>query len=87
MLCRDDRDFGVRQRYGIKEPKMIPKIVLARLGAPPDMLPATLTGAPPDILPAIPPEMLPASAAEEIAKVKSDAQRIDLKRFILNFSW
>jgi hypothetical protein len=27
--------------------------------------------------------MLPASAAEDIAKVKSDAQRIDWKRFIL----
>ena len=29
------------------------------------------------------PEMLPASAAEDIAKVKSDTQRIDWKRFIL----
>ena len=26
--------------------------------------------------------MLPAKVAEDIAKVKSDAQRIDLKRFI-----
>jgi len=56
--------------------EMVPEILL---GAPPDMLPAMFLGAPP--------EMLPASAAEDIDKVKSDAQRIDLKRFIFNFSW
>jgi hypothetical protein len=33
------------------------------------------------------PEILPARAAEDIAKVKSDAQRIDWKRFIFKFSW
>ena len=50
----------------------------------PEMLPGApemLPGAP-EMLPALP-EMLPASAAEDIAKVKSDAQRIDWKRFIL----
>jgi len=30
---------------------------------------------------------LPASAADEIDKVNSDAQRTELKRFIFNFSW
>ena len=51
----------------------------------PEMLPSleTVTGVgAPEMLPALP-EMLPASAAEDIAKVKSDAQRIDWKRFIL----
>ena len=45
----------------------------------PEMLPSleTVTGVgAPEMLPALP-EMLPASAAEDIAKVKSDAQRID----------
>jgi hypothetical protein len=46
----------------------------------PEMLPAAVVGAP-EIFPDLP-EMLPASAAEDIAKVKSDAQRIDWKRFI-----
>jgi hypothetical protein len=36
----------------------------------------------PEMLPALP-EMFPASAAVDIAKVKSEAQRIDLKRLIL----
>jgi hypothetical protein len=48
----------------------------------PKMVEAILLGAPVDMLPALPVEMLPASAAEEIERVKSDAQRIDLKRFI-----
>jgi hypothetical protein len=43
----------------------------------PEMLPAI-----PEMLPSLP-EMLPARAAEESDKVKSDAQRIDWKRFIL----
>ena len=51
------------------------------VGAP-EMLPAMLVGAP-EMLPLLP-EMLPPSAAEEIDKVKSDAQRIDLKRFIFS---
>jgi len=55
---------------------MIPKIVV-------EMVPEILTGEPPEMLPALPPEMLPASATEESDKVKSDAQRIDLNRFML----
>jgi hypothetical protein len=51
----------------------------------PEMLPEMLLGAP-EMLPVLP-EMLPARAADEIDKVKSDAQRIDLKRFIFCFSW
>jgi hypothetical protein len=43
----------------------------------PEMLPGA-----PEMLPARP-EILPASAADDIAKVKSEAQRIDLKRFML----
>jgi hypothetical protein len=54
-------------------PEMLPDV--------PEMLPESLLGEP-EILPGLP-EMLPASAAEDIAKVKSDAQRIDLKLFIL----
>jgi hypothetical protein len=48
----------------------------------PEMLPS-FDGAP-EMLPSLDgaPEMLPARAAEEIDKVKSDAQRIDWKRFI-----
>ena len=57
---------------------MIPKMVSAKLL--PVMLPEMLEGLP-VMLPALP-VMLPAIAAEEIDKVKSDAQRIDLKRFI-----
>jgi hypothetical protein len=40
-------------------------------------------GEPVDMLPALPVEMFPAKAAEDIDRVKRDAQRIDLKRFIL----
>ena len=54
-------------------PEMLPRAVGA--GAP-EMLPATVGAGDP--------EMLPASAAEDIAKVRSDAQRIDWKRFISN---
>jgi hypothetical protein len=50
----------------------------------PEMLPPL-----PEMLPSLvgAPEMLPARAAEDIAKVKSDAQRIDWMRFIFKFSW
>ena len=51
-------------------PEMFPG---AGAGAP-EMLPEMLLGAP---------EMLPASAAEDIAKVMTEAQRIDWMRFIL----
>lgn len=55
------------------KPEMFPGLPEMFPGAP-EMLPDMLVGAP---------EMLPASAADDIAKVKSDAQRIDWKRFIL----
>jgi hypothetical protein len=53
------------------------------LGAPPEILPALQT----EMVLGAPPEMLPASVAEEIDRVKSDAQKSDLKLFIFNFSW
>lgn len=62
------------------KPEMLPALPEMFPGAPemfpgaPEMLPAMLLGAP---------EILPARAAEDIAKVMSDAQRIDWKRFIL----
>jgi hypothetical protein len=61
------------------KPEMFPDL--------PEMLPVdeVVVSAPtglPEILPARP-EMLPASAAEDIARVKSEAQRIDWKLFML----
>ena len=59
---------------------MIPAIASVRLV--PVMLPEMLDGLPvmlPDL-----PVMFPAKAEEEMAKVKRDVQRIDLKRFIFN---
>jgi hypothetical protein len=55
------------------KPEMLPDLPEMLPGAP-EMFPAMLLEAP---------EMLPASAAEDIAKVMTDAQRIDWKRFIL----
>ena len=63
-------------RYGIKKARtrlvIFPAILV--------MLPGALVMLPLRLV------MFPASAEEEIAKVKSDAQRIDLKRFIFEFS-
>jgi hypothetical protein len=55
------------------KPEMLPALPEMFPGAP-EMLPEMLLGAP---------EMLPASATEDIAKVMTDAQRIDWMRFIL----
>jgi hypothetical protein len=57
-------------------PEMFPGVPEMFPGVP-EMFPGV-----PEILPSLP-EMLPAKAAEDIDKVKSDAQRIDWKRFIL----
>lgn len=59
---------------------MIPATASVRLV--PVMLPEMLEGLPvmlPDL-----PVMFPAKAEEEMAKVKREVQRIDLKRFIFN---
>jgi len=57
-------------------PEILPSLpeMFPSLEGVPEMLPSAV-GAP-EMLPALP-EMLPARAAEEIDKVKSDAQRID----------